>query len=165
MLIAPKNLIKLFRDCMTRLFGLDIGRVRIRKRSDGFLKVIVDSKEIGNYLVTYFGNFRRLKFKNGKLPNVKLPVSQLLESGYTSEFLRVVFSCDGGLCFYPAYRAGWRGGTKWLIRTIFLACNHQRLRNDYMHLLKMLGIKARNVHKDGKIKIETERVLKNSING
>ena len=155
-----KILIGLFQNCMSKVFDLDVRRVRIGKTSDNFIKAIVNSKQIGNYLVNRFGTFRTLRFKNGKLPKVRLPVSQLLKSGYLVDFLRVVFSCDGGLSFYPAYRAGAAGGTKWLIRTVFLSCKHPKLRTDYTNLLKALGIEARNVPGDGKIKIETERNIK-----
>jgi hypothetical protein len=151
-----KTLIDLFRDCMVRVFNLDINRVRISKTKKEFFKAVVDSKEIGNYLVTTFGNFRTLKFKTGDFPNVKLPVLQLLKSSWLREFLKAAFSCDGGVCFYPAYRKGARGGTKWLIRTVFFTCHHPMLRADYMYLLKTLGIEGRDVPEDGKIKIETE---------
>ena len=155
-----KSLVKLFRDCMVKVFGLDKERIRIGKRADGFLKAVVNSKEIGNYLVTMFGGFRTLKFRNGKLPNIKLPISKLQKNDCATEFLKVIFSCDGGLCFYSAYRTGKQGGTRWLIRTVFLACSHPQLRKSYSRLLKELGIQTRNVSGDGKIKIETERDIK-----
>ena len=151
-----KPLIDLFQDCIAKVFDLDINRVRISKTKNGFFQAVVDSKEIGNYLVTTFGTFRTLKFKTGNFPSAKLPVSQLLKSGWTREFLKTAFTCDGGTCFYPAYRKGARGGTRWLIRTVFLSCFHPKLRADYIYLLKTIGIEARNVPKDGKIKIETE---------
>ncbi|MGB9613343.1 MAG: hypothetical protein ACPL4K_04100, partial [Candidatus Margulisiibacteriota bacterium] len=103
-----ETLIELFQECIVKVFNLDVNRVRIGKTKDGFLGAVVDSKEIGNWLTTKFGNFRTLKFKNGKFPKIQLPISELRESGYTKEFLKVAFSCDGGLCFYPAYRRGKR---------------------------------------------------------
>jgi len=155
-----KRLIDLFQECIVKVFSLDRNRVRITKRKDGFFQAIVDSKEIGNILITNFGTFRTLRLSNGKLPLVKIPVKKLLESGYTTEFLKVAFSCDGGLSFYPTYRKGSRGGTKWLIRTVFLSCAHSELRMNYISLLSSLGINTRNVQQDGKIKIETEKNIK-----
>ncbi|MGB9613344.1 MAG: hypothetical protein ACPL4K_04105, partial [Candidatus Margulisiibacteriota bacterium] len=46
------------------------------------------------------------------------------------------------------------------IRTVFLACKHPQLRLDYLFLLHSLGIEARNVDKDNKIKIETEKDIR-----
>lgn len=153
-------IIDLFRKCMIEVFRLDRKRIRIRKEGDGFIKAVVNSKEIGNYLTARFGTFRTLKYKNGELPKARLPVKQLITNNVANEFLKVAFSCDGGLCFYPAKRKGTRGGTKWLIRTIFLSCHHPKLREDYIILLKSLGIKARNVFRDGKIKIEKEKDIR-----
>lgn len=107
-----------------------------------------------------FGTFRTLKFSNGLLPPTKLPVALLLRSSYTKEFLRVAFSCDGGVSLYVAYRKGTQGGTKWLIRTVFLACAHPALRSDYVTLITSLGIRVREVSADGKIKIETEQDIR-----
>lgn len=156
---SSEKLIQIFRDCIVDVFGLDRERVRIGKK-DEFYVAVVNSKEIGNHLVSRFGTFRTLKYKNGELPEARLPVDQLIASNVVSEFLKVAFSCDGGLCFYPAHRGGTRGGTRWLIRTVFLACHHTQLREDYMSLLRSLGIRARNVMADGKIKIEDERNIR-----
>lgn len=155
-----KSLIDLFRDCMTGVFGLDVRRVRIHKTKDGLLEAVVGSKEIGNYLVGKFGTFRTLKFKDGKLPEAKLPVSELLKSGYAREFLRVAFSCDGGVCFYSAHRDGPQGGTNWLIRNVLFACMHPRLRIDYMSLLEALNIEAKELSNDGKIRIQRESEIR-----
>lgn len=155
-----KTLIDLFRDCIITTFSYGPERVRLGYTSDGLFKAVVDSKEIGEYLVNRFGTFRTLKFQNGKNTKAKLPLIFLERSPFLAEFLRVAFSCDGGLSFYPARRNGKRGGTKWLIRTIFLSCVHPKLRSDYMYLLKKLGVNAREVPNDGKIKIEREKEIK-----
>ena len=157
---TSRILIDLFKNCMCEIFKLDEKRIRIRVINDNFWIVVVNSKIIGEYLVSKFGTFRTLKYKNGELPKTKLPVKQLMSDNVVEEFLKVAFSCDGGLCFYPAKRDGKRGGTKWLIRTVFLACHHPKLREDYMFLLKFLGINARNVPQDGKIKIENEKDIR-----
>ena len=151
-----QTLIDLFRDCMIKVFNLDEKRVLMGKTSNGFLKAVVNSKEIGNYLVSKFGTFRTLSFENGIETAAKLPVKELLDSGYASEFLRAAFSGDGGLSFYPASRKGKTADVKWLIRTIFLSCKHSGLRIDYINLLRAFDIKVRNVPGDGKIKIETK---------
>jgi len=157
---SSEKLIQVFRDCIVDVFELDKERVRMSKSKNGFYVVVVNSKEIGSYLVSRFGTFRTLRYKNGELPEARLPVDQLIASNVVREFLKVAFSCDGGLCFYPAYREGARGGTRWLIRTVFLACHHTQLREDYMSLLQFLGIQARNVIADGKIKIEDEKNIR-----
>lgn len=155
--VTAQESVSLFRDCMVSIFDLEPARVRIGSTQDGLVKAVVDSKEIGNWLVDTFGTFRTLKFDNGKRPLAKLPISLLTSSGCVTDFLRAAFSCDGGVSFYSARRNGRDGGTRWLIRTVFLACSHPRLRRDYFKLLQSLGIRAREVAGDGKLKIETER--------
>lgn len=153
-------LINSFRACMIDSFTIDCERVRIGKTQDGLIRAIVNSKEIGNFLTETFGTFRTFKFSNDTLPDAKIPVGSLIESGFVTEFLQAAFSCDGGLCFYPASRKGKNGDTMWLIRTIFLSCAHPQLRTDYIVLLAHVGIAVREVSKDGKIKIETQFNIK-----
>lgn len=141
---------------MVSVFDLEPARIRIGSTRDGLVKAIVNSKEIGNWLVGTFGTFRTLKFENDEPTLAKLPVPLLESSGYIADFLRAAFSCDGGVSLYPARRSGKDGGTRWLIRTVFLACSHPQLRRDYLKLLSGFGIRARDVAKDGKLKIETE---------
>lgn len=155
-----KVLIKLFKDSIIAVFGLDASRVRIGRTRDGLLKAVVDSAKIGHYLFEKFGTFRTLSMQDGTPTKAKLPVVELLESGKVKTFLRVAFSCDGGVSCYPAYRSGKKGGTRWLIRTVFLSCAHERLRKEYQFLLKILGIYGKDVPKDGKIKIETEKGIR-----
>ncbi len=97
-----QTLIDLFRDCIIKVFNLNEGRVLIGKTSNGFLKAVVNSKEIGNYLISRFGTFRTLMSDDGKETAAELPVDELLDNGCAQEFLRAAFSCDGGLSFYPA---------------------------------------------------------------
>lgn len=158
--VKSQALVNLFRNCMVDVFALERNRVRIGTTKDGLTKAIVNSKEVGNWLVSRFGTFRTLKFTNGEVPPAKLPVSLLKSSGYVTDFLRAAFSCDGGVSFYTAKRDGRDGGTRWLIRTVFLACAHPQLRRDYLRLLSQLGIRVREVAKDGKLKIETERDIR-----
>lgn len=151
-----QTLIDLFRDCIIKVFNLNEERVLLGKTSNGFLKAVVNSKEIGNYLVSNFGTFRTLKFKDGDETAAKLPITELIQNGCAQVFLQAAFSCDGGLSFYPASRKGKTGDVKWLIRTIFLSCKHSRLRSEYVKLLNVFNISARNVPGDGKVKIETK---------
>ena len=111
-------------------------------------------------MVRNFGTFRTLQFEDGKLPEAKLPVDDLVASRTVSQFLRAAYSCDGGISFYPATRSGAQGGTRWLIRTVLLSCAHPELRKDYLKLLMSLEIKAREVPNDGKIKIEDEENIR-----
>jgi len=150
-----QTLIDLFKDSIIKVFDLDEKRVLLGKTSNGFLKAVVNSKEIGNQLVSQFGTFRTLKFENGHETSAKLPVSEL-EHECAREFLRAAFSCDGGLSFYPASRKGKSSDVKWLIRTVFLSCKHPSLRQEYKDLLRVFNVEARNVPGDGKIKIETK---------
>ena len=149
-------LIDLFQDCIIKEFNLEKNRVLIGKTNNGFGKAVVNSKEIGNYLISKFGTFRTLEFENGKETAAKLPINELLDNGCAQIFLRVAFSCDGGLSFYPASRKGKTNDVQWLIRTVFLSCKHSRLRREYAEILKVFGIMARNVPGDGKLKIETK---------
>ncbi|MBI3305157.1 hypothetical protein HYZ80_02450 [Candidatus Parcubacteria bacterium] len=158
--VKSQVLVNLFRDCMVDVFALESNRVRIGVTQDGLTRAIVNSKEVGNWLVGRFGTFRTLKFANGRLPPARLPVSLLKSTRHVADFLRIAFSCDGGVSFYSAKRDGRNGGTRWLIRTVFLACTHPQLRRDYLKLLSQLGIRVREVAKDGKLKMETERDIR-----
>lgn len=158
--VKSQELVDLFRDCIISIFAVDPEQVRVRVRTSGITAAVVDSKPIGTYLTTRFGTFRTLKFENGDLPKAKLPVSELIKSGYVKDFLRVAFSCDGGVSFYPASRKSKNGKTKWLIRTVFISCAHPQLRSDYLALLKSLDIHVRDVAGDGKLKIERERDIR-----
>jgi hypothetical protein len=155
-----QSLIDLFRRSILRAFSLEPHQVRIGKTPDGYFKAVVDSKDVGDYLTINFGTFRTRRFRDGKWPNARLPVEELLESGFANIFLKTAFSCDGGLCFYPAYRKGSRGGSKWLIRNILLSCAHPKLRRDFIVLLKSLKIEAKEIPKEGKIRIQRENSIK-----
>ena len=155
--VKSEKLIEVFKNSMIQLFGLDESRVRIGMTQDDLIRAIVDSKEIGDWLTNTFGTFRTLKRENGLLPDTKLPVAMLEASDQTAAFLRSAFSCDGGVSLYTATRNAKRGQTIWLIRTVFLACAHPALRKDYLKLLNSLGIQAREIEADGKIKIENSK--------
>lgn len=145
---------------MERIFQREAPNVRIRYRENGIIQAIVDSKRIGNFLTENFGTFRTLRWKDGIFPETSLPLSQLLESKYAADFLSAAFSCDGGVSLYPARRVGKRGGTQWLIRTVFLACMHPTLTQQYKKLLEHFYVKVREESKNGKLKIEKEEDIR-----
>ena len=155
-----KRLIDTFRDCMMQCFALPASRIRLGMTKDPLYRVIVDSKAAGDMLTQQFGTFRTLRYANGELPTARLPVQELLQHNVAKDFLRAAFSCDGGVNLYVARRNGSHGETRWLIRGVYIACAHPSLRSDYLHLLNALGIQARNVAQDGKVKIETEKDIR-----
>lgn len=140
--VKSYKLVCVFEECVYNVFNVDRGKVRVGKTKDGLWKAIVDSKEIGNYLTKNFGCFRTARFKDGSLPGTRLPITYLKECNGVREFLSSAFSCDGGVSFYPVYRSGRFGGTKWFNRNVFLACMHPVLLSDYSFLLDSLGIKG-----------------------
>ena len=155
-----ERLVAIFRDCMVQCFTLPTSRVRLGMTNDGLYRAIVDSKDAGDALTRKFGTFRTLRYENGILPEARLPVQELLQHNVAEDFLRAAFSSDGGVNLYVARRNGARGGTKWLIRGVYLACAHSALRRDYCALLNALGIRVRSVTQDGKVKIETEEDIR-----
>ncbi|MBI3020219.1 MAG: LAGLIDADG family homing endonuclease [Parcubacteria group bacterium] len=143
-----------------RCFALPSSRVRLGMTNDGLYRAIVDSKEAGGMFTRKFGTFRTLRHPNGEHTKACLPTKELLKHNVASDFLRAAFSCDGGVNLYVARRKSFSGKTKWLIRGVYLACAHPVLRLQYQMLLKAFGIKSRNVVRDGKIKIETEKDIR-----
>jgi hypothetical protein len=154
------RLVAVFRECMMQCFALPASRVRLGETQDGLHRAIVDSKSAGDIFTQQFGTFRTLRYRNGELPGAHLPVQEILQHHVAKEFLQAAFSCDGGVSLYVARRAGARGTTRWLIRSVYLACAHPVLRQEYQALLQGLGIESRNVRGDGKIKIETEKDIR-----
>ncbi len=157
--VKSYKLVCVFEECVYRLFNVDKGRVRVARTKDDLWRAVVDSKEIGNYLTKNFGCFRTAKFKDGSLPGIRLPLTYLRQCNGIREFLSSAFSCDGGVSFYPVYRTGRFGGTRWFNRNVFLACMHPMLLNDYSFLLNSLGIKG-SVLND-RIKISSREDMSN----
>ena len=154
-----ERLVAIFRECMMQCFALPSSRVRLGTTNDGLYRALVDSKEAGDAFTKRFGTFRTLR-RNGEHTNAHLPIQELLQQNVATDFLKAAFSCDGGVNLYVARRKGTNGGTQWLIRGVYLACAHPRLRREYCELLRALGITARNVAGDGKLKIETEKDIR-----
>lgn len=144
-------IIQVFKKAMMRLYGLPEKRVRIsEKQVNGkpFYKAVVDSLEIGQFLTKRYGTFRTLKLGN-KYPPASLPVALCNDPKTIRQFLKVAFSCDGGINLYVA-----RGKYKFLIRNVYLACQHPVLRQQYFELLKKLGIVGKILEKDELIRIQ-----------
>lgn len=155
-----QQLVLLFRDSMMQTFALPESRVRIGFTGDGLHRAIVDSKDAGDVLTRTFGTFRTLRYEDGSLPKAQLPVREILRHNVAKEFLSAAFSSDGGVNLYIARRKGARGEIRWLIRGVYIACAHPTLRRNYCELLKAIGIQARNVSQDGKVRIETEKDIR-----
>lgn len=88
---------------------------------------------------------------NGKLhyPLASLPAILTKDKKTICQFLKVAFSCDGGINLYVA-----RNKYIWLIRNVYLACQHPRLIKQYYLLLRKLGIAAKILFKDELIRIQ-----------
>lgn len=153
-------LIELFRESITQRFGVPPERVRISEIKDGLTRAILDSKKVGDELIGRYGTFRTETREEESETDAHLLVEALKQSSFTAEFLRVVFTCDGGVNLYVARRSGKYGGTQWLIRGVYIACAHRQLQIDFYQLLLFLGISARIVPGDRKVKIETEAGLR-----
>lgn len=151
-----QRLVSIFKDSMMQEFAFPEDRVRLGMTSDGLYRAIVDSKEAGQLFTDRFGTFRTLRYKNGSLPKTRLPIKELIQHNVVKEFLQVAFSCDGGVSLYVARRKTKKNEAKWLIRGVYLACAHPKLRKEYINLLKSLGIKASDAG-DGKVKIRDKK--------
>ena len=147
-----QRLVSIFKESIMQEFALPENRVRLDMTSDGLYRAIVDSKEAGQLFTDKFGTFRTLRYKNGQLPKTRLPIQELIRHNVVKEFLQAAFSCDGGVSLYVARRKTKTNEAKWLIRGVYLACAHPKLRREYITLLKSLGIKACDAG-DGKVKI------------
>lgn len=157
------EIINTFKKCMINVFGLENERVRISKKTVNgkpFYKAVIDSGYCGNILNSKYGTFRTLAYKKEKggviYPTAKIPFNKTTSKNLLSDFLKAAFSCDGGVNLYVANH---KNGYKHLIRNVFLACKHPQLQKDYVKLLKILGIRARLLIKDNKLRIEKREDL------
>jgi hypothetical protein len=89
-----------------------------------------------------------------KYPMVKIPDFITMNKKYSRYFLRMVFTCDGGVSLYP--RTGH--GKLRIERELFLGCRHPLLRKEYVKLLSTFQIRSMDKPKKGKVLI---RDLKN----
>jgi len=145
----------------------------VRRSARGKLHVaVIDSKEVGQFLVDRHGTFRTeschvnqgCPFLRGgrkpcsrcepvfsagdQYPPASLP--SFCSEVEISAFLQAAFSCDGGVNLYVARR----GRTKWLIRNVYLACKHPTLIRQYANLLVQLGITSRVSLQDWRVLIQ-----------
>ena len=149
-------IIQAFKKSMMRLYSLPEKRIRISKKQVNgkpFYKAVVDSMDIGQLLTKKYGTFRTLKFGN-EYPSASLPQNLKNDSKTICQFLKVAFSCDGGINLYVA-----KSKYKFLIRNVYLACQHPVLREQYFELLKKLGIVGKILEKDELIRIQGKESL------
>lgn len=156
--VKSKGLADIFTASIETSFGLSTGKVRYGMTKDGLHRRVVNSKDLGTFLVNNFGTFRTLAIE-GKYPPTKLPVEALIQSKLVAVFLRAAFSCDGGVSLHVGRKQGILKESRWLVRTVFLSCVHPTLRRDYLSLLAYLGVSARDLSKDGKIRIESRNEI------
>lgn len=154
------QIINVFKESLIGVFNLPEYRIRISQKivnGKPFYKAVVDSKEIGQILTEKYGTFRTLKYSskiNGQIyPRASLP-DKLQDLTIICHFLKVVFSCDGGINLYVA-----RNKYTWLIRNVYLACQHPTLRKQYLHLLKKVGIVGKILEQDDLIRIQGRKEL------
>lgn len=150
------EIIQLFRSSLIRLFDLPKSRVRISENivnGKPFYKAVVDSKEIGEYLKNKYGTFRTLRYKqpiNGTVyPAADISWMSLENEEIIAHFLKVAFACDGGVNLYVA-----RNKYTWLIRNVYLACQHPTLIKQYANLLKRFDIQGQILEKDDIVRIQ-----------
>lgn len=149
-----------FKHSLMKLFSLPEKRIRISRslvNAKPFYIAIVSSYEIGWYLVKKYGTFRTLKYKTAKgsyYPATDISFMTLENEEIISRFLKVAFACDGGVNLYVA-----RNKYKWLIRNVYLACQHPILINQYNDLLRILGIRGQILGKDWLIRVQSREDL------
>lgn len=145
------QVIEVFKASLVNLFDLPEKRIRIYQNmvnGKPFYKAIVNSREIGEFLTDKYGTFRTLKYSSGIYPPASLP-GKLQEPSTASLFLKIAFSCDGGVNLYLA-----KSKYPWLIRNVYLACSHPILINQYYNLLKKVGVESEILWQDKIIRIQ-----------
>lgn len=153
---SSQTAIDIFINSLVNVFGVYRERIKVTKMMGKYHFATLTSKEVGKWLTEKFGTFRTLRFKDGNYPSTSIPVDLLITTGNTEEFLRTVFSMDGGVKFYVA---NGKDNYKWLERNISLACHHPILRAQYKKLLESVGIKSVNIKADNVIKIRRRENL------
>lgn len=155
------SIIKAFKESLMKLYDLPEERIRIsRKIVNGkpFYKAVVDSSEIGQILTQKYGTFRTLKYRckvnESFYPPASLPIELANDLRAICKFLQVAFSCDGGVNLYVAHNK-----YRWLIRNVYLACQHPTLRKQYQKLLWKIGIAGKILEKDDLVRIQDRENL------
>lgn len=155
------QIIEAFKQSLIKLFNLPDRRIRISQKivnGKPFYKAVMDDMRIGGLLTREYGTFRTLRYSseiNGSVyPSASLP-DRLQDHSTICQFLKVAFSCDGGVNLYVA-----RNKYIWLIRNVYLACKHPVLIKQYCNLLKKIGITGKILQEDNLIRIQGRKDLK-----
>lgn len=168
------QIIQVFKQSLIKLFNLSEYRIRISQEivnGKPFYRAVVTDMKIGQFLTDKYGTFRTLKYLSevdGSIyPPASLP-SNLQDPSTICQFLKVAFSCDGGVNLYIARNKQRlfpnRNIYTWLIRNVYLACSHPILIEQYYHLLKKVGINSKILWKDGWIRIQGRKDLEDFAN-
>ncbi len=159
------QIIETFKESFVKLFNLPEHRIRISQKivnGKPFYKAVVDDMRIGQFLTDKYGTFRTLRYPskvNGLIfPPASLP-NNLQDPFTICQFLKVAFSCDGGVNLYVA-----KNRYRWLIRNVYLACKHPVLIKQYYNLLKKVGVAAKILWQDNLIRIQGKQNLEDFAN-
>jgi hypothetical protein len=130
-----------------------------KEKLDGTIIQRLRSKNIGNELLKLTNSYRTLacesnpscgKYRNSRVPclkcspqdydgveypTIEFPKDIEKNKELAKKFLKVAYSCDGGVSLYEAHR----GNQSWLIRKVFIDSKHPFVRRYYQKLLEKLG--------------------------
>lgn len=159
------QIIEAFKKSLISLYNLPEHRIRISQKivnGKPYYKAVLDDMKIGRFLNNKYGTFRTLKYslENGRsfYPSASLPV-KLQNPSIVRQFLKLAFSCDGGINLYVV-----RKKYTWLIRNVYLSCQHPVLLKQYFNLLKKIGIQSKILWKDELIRIQGRKDLEKFAN-
>jgi hypothetical protein len=132
-------------------------------RSDGTTIQRLRSKNIGEKLLNITNSYRTLacesspicgRYRNARIPclkcspkeysgvaypTIKFPTEIEKNTQLAKIFLKIAYSCDGGVSLYEAHR----DKQSWLIRKVFIDSKHPLVRNYYQKLLEKLGFRTK----------------------
>lgn len=155
------EIIQTFKRCLMQVLNLPEKRIRISQKlvnNKPFYKAVADDAAAGKLLTNKYGTFRTLKYSSGIFPSTKLPEELFKDFKIASQFLKIAFSCDGGINLYVA-----RNKYTWLIRNVYLSCHHPTLIQQYYLLLRKVGVEAKILLKDNLIRIQGKENLKSFL--
>ena len=146
-----------FRKC---LYSVSSRKGFLNASADGTKLVRVHSKELGEKLFKYTAfrtsscnrypacklltggrgscmNCRKVLYAGKFYSDCRIPREFFLTKKLAREFLRVFFTCDGGL----SLTVGKNKNGLFIVRRLFLSVCHPKLKEDLIRLLRMLGFK------------------------